>query len=342
MKLTKKLLALMLSVLFVVCAFAGCSSADSDKENSTQSSTGAAEPVSKVAILQYMPHSSLDNCTQGVKNALDKAGIAYDVQIGSSGSADADCQSYAQQMASSDYDAIIAVATPAAMSAYSAVQSASSDIPVIFCAVSDPVAAGLVESMEAPGNNCTGTADAIDIEGQVDLIMQLQPDIKSLGVLYTTSEANSISQLKTLQAECDKAGITLEAQGISEAAELASAAVSLVSKVDAITNLTDNNVVDNMGVVLEQAEAAGIPVYGSEIEQVKKGCLASASIDYVALGEKTGDMCADILKNGKSAKTYPAVTVTDSFLVANTDIAKKLNITIPETMEIEKVTTTAE
>lgn len=338
MKLTKKLLALILSVLFVVCAFAGCSSSGTDNEVKTEKS----EPTSKVAILQYMPHSSLDNCTQGVKNALDKADIAYDVQIGSSGSADTDCQSYAQQMASSDYDAIIAVATPAAMSAYSAVQSASADIPVIFCAVSDPVAAGLVESMEAPGNNCTGTADALDIEGQVDLIMQLQPDIKSIGVLYTTSEANSISQLKTLQAECDKAGITLEAQGISEAAELASAAVSLVSKVDAITNLTDNNVVDNMSVVLEQAEAAGIPVYGSEIEQVKKGCLASASIDYVALGEKTGDMCADILNNGKSAKTYPAVTVTDSFLVANTDVAKKLNITIPETMDIEKVTTTAE
>lgn len=335
MKLSKRILALMLSVLFVVCAFAGCSSSDSDVQ------TGEETAVNKVAILQYMPHSSLDNCTQGVKNALKAANIEYVVQVGSSGSADADCQSYAQQLASAGYDAIIAVATPAAMSAYSAVVNSGTDIPVIFCAVSDPVSAGLVESMEAPGYNCTGTADAFDIEGQVDLILQLQPDIKSLGVLYTTSEANSISQLKTLQAECDKAGIKLEAQGISEAAELASAAVSLVSKVDAITNLTDNNVVDNMSVVLEQAESAGIPVYGSEIEQVKKGCLASASIDYVALGEKTGEMCADVL-SGKPAKTYPAVTVTDSFLVANTDIAEKLNITIPDSLEIEKVTTTAE
>lgn len=335
MKFMKKLLALTLSVLFTACAFAGCTSAETDDKTVT------AQDTKKVAILQYMPHSSLDNCTQGVKNALKQAGIEYDVQIGSSGSADTDCQSYAQQMASGNYDAIVAVATPAATAAYSAVISASKDIPVIFCAVSDPVSAGLVESMEAPGYNCTGTADAFDIEGQVDLILQLQPDIKSLGVLYTTSEANSLSQLKTLQAECDKAGITLEAQGISEAAELASAAVSLVSKVDAITNLTDNNVVDNMSVVLEQAEAAGIPVYGSEIEQVKKGCLASASIDYVALGEKTGNMCADVI-NGQSAKTYPAVTVTDSFLVANTDVAKKLNITIPDTMEIEKVTTAAE
>lgn len=327
MKKLKKILAVVLSALLVMSVFAGCSAGDSNSEaNNTNDSQ------KKVAILQYMPHSSLDNCTQGVKNALDKAGIAYDVQTGSSGSADADCQSYAQQMVSGEYDLIVAVATPAATSAYSAVKNASSDIPVIFCAVSDPVKPGLVQSLDAPGNNCTGTSDAIDIAGQVSLIKTLQPDIKSLGVIYTTSEANSLSQLETLKAECKNAGITLVAQGISEAAELASVAATLVPKVDALTNLTDNNVVDNMSVVLEQADTAGIPIYGSEIEQVKKGCLASASIDYVALGEKTGDMAVKVL-NGKDAASYPVVTVTDSFLVVNPDVAKKLNITIPKSLQ---------
>ena len=337
MKIIKKILAVLLSVLLVASVFAGCSANNGD-DTQEQTDNGAK----KVAILQYMPHSSLDNCTQGVKNSLDEAGIKYDVQIGSSGSADTDCQSYAQQMVAGGYDMVIAVATPAAMSAYSAVQNASSSIPVIFCAVSDPVAAGLVKSMEAPGNNCTGTSDNIDIAGQIQLIKQLQPEIKSLGVFYTTSEANSISQLKTLKDECDKVGIKLVEQGISEASELASAAAALIPKVDAITNLTDNNVVDNMNVILEQAEAAGIPVYGSEIEQVKKGCLASASIDYIALGEKTGKIAIDVL-NGQDAATYPAVAVTDSFLVVNTDVAKRLGITIPESMsDVEKVTTTAE
>ncbi len=335
MKKLKKILAVLMAVITVAAVLAGCSSNGNNSDNSNNSGK-------KVAILQYMPHSSLDNCTQGVKNVLDEAGIAYDVQIGSSGSADADCQSYAEQMVSGGYDAIIAVATPAAMSAYSAVQNASSNIPVIFCAVSDPVAAGLVESMDAPGNNCTGTADAIDIEGQVKLIKQLQPGIENLGVLYTTSEANSISQLETLKSECDKAGINLISQGISEASELASAAAALIPQVDAITNLTDNNVVDNMSVFMEQAQTAKIPVYGSEIEQVRKGCVASASIDYVALGEKTGNMAIDIL-NGASAATYPAVTVTDSFVVVNPDVAAGLGLTIPAELDsVQKVSTTAE
>ena len=333
MKIAKKLLAVLLAVVLIAAAFAGCSASG---KNSGGSTSG------KVAILKYMPHSSLDNCTQGVKNALDSAGIEYDVQVGSSGSADSDCQSYAEQMASSgNYSAIIAVATPAAVSAYSAVRNASSNIPVIFCAVSDPVAAGLVNSVDEPGNNCTGTSDAIDIAGQVKLIKTLQPNIKNLGVIYTTTEANSISQLATLKAECDANGINLVQKGINEASELQAVSVSLVSEVDAITNLTDNNVVDNMSVVLEQANQKGIPIYGSEIEQVKKGCIASASIDYVALGEKTGNIAVDVL-GGKSAATYPVVNVSDSFLVVNPDVASSLGITIPaELNDAQKVSTSA-
>lgn len=340
----KKFLAVLLAVMLVVATFAACSSQKTDDNASTEA--GATNTVDtanqKVGILQFMPHPSLDNCTQGVKNVLDKAGISYEVQIGSAGSADADCQSYAQQMVADGCTAIVAVATPAAMDAFGAVQNAGVDTPVIFCAVSDPVAAGLVKTLDEPGSSCTGTSDAFDIDGQVELIKTLQPDVKTLGVLYTVSEANSLSQLKTLEAACEKAGIELVSQGINDATELPSASVTLVSKVDAITNLTDNNVVENMATVLQNADEAGVPVYGSEIEQVKNGCIASASLDYVALGEKTGDIVVDVL-GGKATATYPVVTVTDSFLVINTDITSKFNISIPESLaDVETVTTNQE
>lgn len=323
----KKLLAVILSVLLIVAAFAGCSSAKDESEKTT-----APASDKKVAILQFMPHASLDNCTKGIKNILDKEGVAYDIQTGSSASAVADCQSYAEQMASGGYDAIIAVATPAAVSAYSAVQNAGLDIPVIFCAVSDPVAAKLVESNEAPGNNCTGTQDALDIAGNVALIKSVQPDIKKLGVFYTVTEPNSISQLAELKKECDANGIELLSEGINDASELPAVSAKLVPQVDAIINFTDNNVVDNMQVYINMANEKGVPVYGSEIEQVKKGCLASASLDYVALGEKTGNMALEIL-GGKKASEYPVVTVKDSFLCYNPDVASNLKIKIPDSLK---------
>lgn len=326
MKFSVKLLSFILSVVMALTCLAGCGELTANKTT--------------VGIIQLMAHSSLDNCCEGIKLALDAKDIAYDVQVGSSTSPVDDCQGYASNMvASGKYSAIIAIATPAATAAYSAVQSASSDIPVIFCSVSDPIGSGLVDSIENPGNNCTGTCDAIDIAGQVKLIKSLQPDIKKLGVLYTTTESNSLAQLKTLKDEAEKVGITVIDKGINEAAELASAVAALLPKVDAVTNLTDNNVVDNMGTLLEQAKAAEIPVYGSEIEQVKKGCIASASLDYVALGKTTGNMAVDIL-NGAIAAETPVYTVTDSFLVANTDVLTEMGITLPdEYNDIMTVTT---
>lgn len=349
MKKSLKVISFITAVMLLVCfAFAGCneSSTESQSANSTVSEsveTKEAPSNLKVGIIQFMPHSSLDNCCEGVKNALDAAKIDYDLEIGSTASAVDDCQNYASRMASTgEYDAIIAIATPAATAAYSAVRNSSQDTPVIFCAVSDPVAAKLVESIENPGNNCTGTSDSFDIVSQVEIIKAVQPELTELGVLYTTTEPNSLSQLETLKSECEKFGITVVEQGINDATELPSAAANLIPKVQAITNLTDNNVVDNMSTVLEQAKAAGIPVYGSEIEQVKKGCLAAASIDYVALGEQTGELVVSVLNGANAAKT-PVLIISESTPVFNTDVAAELGLAIPEEYaEAETVTTVAE
>ena len=313
----KKIIALLL-VAIMMFAFAGCSE-NKNKEDS----------VLKIGIIQYMSHPSLDNCYNGIISALENSGIEYtvDYQTGSSSSADADCTNFAKNMVAANYDMIIAIATPAAKAAFAATDD--TEIPVIFCAVSDPIAAGLVESMEAPGYICTGTSDVLDLEAQVAIIKAMQPDVKSIGILYTSSEDNSITNLKNFKSVCDKENIEVVATAVQGASDIPSAAEELASKVDCINNFTDNNVVNNLSVVLSAADKYGIPVYGSEKEQVVNGCLASVSIDYVALGKVTGEMAVEVL-NGADASAMPVKTITEATPIINSSVLKKLGLSIPE------------
>lgn len=313
----KKIIAVMLAVIMML-AFAGCGETQNEKNS-----------VLKIGIIQYMSHPSLDNCYNGVISALESSGLQYtvDYQIGSGNSADSDCTNFAKNMVAANYDMIIAIATPAAKSAFAATDD--TEIPVIFCAVSDPVAAGLVESMDAPGYLCTGTSDVLDLEAQVALIKAMQPEVKSIGILYTSSEDNSITNLKNFKAVCDKEGIEVVATAVQGASDIPSAAEELASKVDCINNFTDNNVVNNLSVVLTAADKYGIPVYGSEEEQVINGCLASVSIDYVALGKVTGEMAVSVLK-GKDASTMAVKTITEATPVINFSVLKKLGLSTPE------------
>lgn len=313
----KKIIAVMLAVIMML-AFAGCGETQNEKIS-----------VLKIGIIQYMSHPSLDNCYNGVISALESSGLQYtvDYQIGSGNSADSDCTNFAKNMVAANYDMIIAIATPAAKSAFAATDD--TEIPVIFCAVSDPVAAGLVESMDAPGYLCTGTSDVLDLEAQVALIKAMQPEVKSIGILYTSSEDNSITNLKNFKAVCDKEGIEVVATAVQGASDIPSAAEELASKVDCINNFTDNNVVNNLSVVLTAADKYGIPVYGSEEEQVINGCLASVSIDYVALGKVTGEMAVSVLK-GEDASTMAVKTITEATPVINSGVLKKLGLSTPE------------
>lgn len=313
----KKIIAVMLAVIMML-AFAGCGETQNEKNS-----------VLKIGIIQYMSHPSLDNCYNGVISALESSGLQYtvDYQIGSGNSADSDCTNFAKNMVAANYDMIIAIATPAAKSALAATDD--TEIPVIFCAVSDPVAAGLVESMDAPGYLCTGTSDVLDLEAQVALIKAMQPEVKNIGILYTSSEDNSITNLKNFKAVCDKEGIEVVATAVQGASDIPSAAEELASKVDCINNFTDNNVVNNLSVVLTAADKYGIPVYGSEEEQVINGCLASVSIDYVALGKVTGEMVVSVLK-GEDASTMAVKTITEATPVINSSVLKKLGLSTPE------------
>lgn len=324
------------AAMALTMALTGCSGNNASEGGNDSGGTG--DKV-QVGVIQFAAHPSLDNCYEGIRQGLVAAygedGVSIDLQNGAGDSAT--CDSIAANFVSKDYDVIYAIATPAALSAYSA--ASKSDIPVIFCAVSDPVAAGLTESLDAGSENCNGTSDILDLDAQVDLIQAIQPEVKKIGVLYTTTEANSLSQLKTLKEVCSARGIEVVEQGVSGAADIPQAATTLASQVDCINNFTDNNVVNNLSIVLEKANAAGVPVYGSEIEQVKNGCIASISIDYVALGKVTAEMGVKVL-NGTDPKTMAVGTISDGTPVINTDVMTRFGFEIPADFEnAEKVTT---
>ena len=323
--LMKKIIALLL-IFVLLFTFSACNG-----EN-------AGNRPLRIGIIQYMSHPSLDNCYHGVMDTLEKSNLNYtiDYQVGSSNSADSDCTNFAKNMVAESYDMIIAIATPAAKAAFAATDD--TDIPVVFCAVSDPIAAGLVKDMDCPGYLCTGTSDVLDLEAQVDLICGFQPNVKKIGILYTSSEDNSLTNLKNFREICHEKNLEVVAIAVQGAADIPSAAEELASKVDCINNFTDNNVVKNLKVVLSAADKYGIPVYGSEVEQVKAGCLAAVSIDYEALGRTTGNMVVEIL-NGGDASAIAIKTIKEAKPVVNLDVLSALGLEIHYGEETEFVTT---
>lgn len=338
MKTFNKITAAILSAALLALPLAGCST----KSATSLSSDNSAKK--KIGIVQYMAHPSLDDCYNGIIKGLEEAGykdgdnltIDYQNAQGQMETSD----QLAKNMAAKNYDLIIGIATPSAMSVYSA--TAGTNIPTVFCAVSDPVSAKLVNSLDNPGNNCTGSSDVLNLDAQLKMIRAFQPDAKKIGILYTTSEANSVSQLAEIKQIAPDYGFEIVDQGVQSASDIPQAAATLVTKVDCIDNFTDNNVVNNLGVLLDKANEAGIPVYGSEIDQVKNGCLASESLDYVSLGEQTGKMAAGILNGAKASET-PVVRVKDSQPVVNTQVLAKFKLTLPgDYANAQQVTTSAQ
>ena len=215
-----------------------------------------------------------------------------------------------------------AIATPSATACYAAAED--KDIPVIFTAITDPVEAKLDKG------NVTGTSDKLPIEAQLDLIRTLQPDADTIGIIYTESEPNSVSAIREYNELAPKYGFTVESVGITQQAQATQAADTLIAKgVDCFSNLTDNNVVGVLASILEKTDEAGIPVYGSEIEQVVLGCVASAGIEYFELGKQTGAMAVKVLKGEAKASEMPYETITEYGIYINFDATATFGIEVP-------------
>lgn len=306
--------------------------------------TAAAESEQyTIGIAQFAEHGSLDNCREGFLMGLAEAGIVegenltIDYQNAQTDMGIAN--QIAQQFASNNVDLMCAIATPVAQACYNA---AEGNIPTIYTAVTDPVAAMLAGEDGSPVGNATGTSDKLPVENQLKAIRAIMPEAKKIGILYTTSEVNSESAIAEYQALAPEYGFEIVTSGISTTADIPMALDSLLSQVDVMTNLTDNTVVSALSLVLDKANAANIPVFGSEIEQVKLGCVASEGLDYIALGKQTGAMAAKVLKGEAACQDLPYEVISESSLYVNYEAMEALGLTLPEDMAARAIDVNAE
>lgn len=299
-------------------ALAGCS-------NGGGSTEGGDTAAYKIGINQLVQHPALDAATAGFQKAFDDAGVDIEFDVQNANGEQATAVTIAQTFASQDLDLVLAVATPAAQ----AVAQAITDKPVLFTAVTDAVAAELVDSNEKPGGNLTGTSDMAPIDEQLKLLQQIVPDAKKVGIVYASGEVNSEVQVEAAEKAAPELGLEIVSTTVTTANDIQQATEAL-GDVDAIYVPTDNMVVSGIASLVQVAEAKQIPVIGAESGTVEGGAVATLGIDYEQLGYQTGEMALKILQDGGDPATMP-VEVSKTFTyVVNPGAAERMGVTIPK------------
>lgn len=328
----KKLFAIALVAAISLSALTGCSSAKTTPSQTGAASSGdtasstAAKP--KIGVVQYLDHPSLntirDSFTAQMTALGYKDGDNCEIEYKSAGGDATTQNSIVQSFAGAPKDIIIAIATPTAQAA----ATVSDKIPVIFSAVSYPVEAELVKSLEAPGGNITGTSDEIQVELILDLARKYNPNLKKLGIIYNKGEANSTTNLAKAKAYCEKNGLELIEATIANTNEVQTAAQVLCSKVDAVFAPNDNTVASAMPVLSDAAIQAKIPVYCGADSMVNDGGFATIGINYEDLGKETANMADQVIK-GKKPGDIPVKVFKDNLeTIINPETAKALGLTV--------------
>ncbi|MCM3079543.1 ABC transporter substrate-binding protein [Brevibacillus invocatus] len=327
-------MAALLSLTLAACGAGsnGGSQSAAAPSTGTTEAPAAAEQTVKLGLTQFVEHPALDSIRQGILDGLKDAGyedgknLAVDYQ-----NAHADMNNtvtIAQKYAGDQKDIVIAIATPSAQAAAKAI----TDKPVVFSAVTDPLSAQLVSSLETPDGNVTGTSDKVSMEQQLELIKTFLPELKKLGVIYTTSEVNAEVQVKDLEEATSKAGVELVKAGTSQMSEIQLAAQGMVGNVDAIFIPIDNSVVSAFEAVLSVAEQNKIPVFASDTDTVKRGAVATYGIDYYQMGKQTGEMAARVLKGQTIGQTPVEVSKTADLYI-NETAAEKFGLPVTEALK---------
>lgn len=291
----------------------------------------AAKPV-KIGVTQIVEHPSLDAARQGFIDALSAAGykegeqVVYELKNAQGDQTTA--QNIANQFVADKVDLILAIATPTAQAA----AQATKDIPILITAVTDPVAAGLVKSMEKPETNVTGTTDMNPVKEQLELVKKFKPEAKKVGVVFNAGEVNSQVQVNAAKKAAPELGLELVEVSVSNSSEVKQAAQSLVGRVDAIYVPTDNTVVSALESVIQVAEAQKLPLIVGEGDSVKRGGLATYGIDYYKLGYQTGEMAVKVLKGAKPAE-MPIESQKELKLTVNLRAAAAEGVTVSEELK---------
>lgn len=294
-------------------------------QTSGQGGTGSAATgqTYQIGITQIVSHPSLDAAREGFKQGLAEAGVQAEYEEQNAQGDQATATSIAQKFTGKDL--VLAIATPTAQAAAQVIP----DKPILFTAVTDPVAAGLVKTLDAPGANVTGTSDLNPVKEQIGLVKEIAPDAKSVGIVYSSGEVNSEVQVKLAQEAAKEQGLTVQTATVSNSGEVAQAANSL--DVDAYYVPTDNTVVSAIESVIGAAEAKKVPVIAGEGDSVQRGAMATFGIDYTELGKQTGQMAAKVL-GGADPATLPVETQQTPKLYVNPAAAERAGITLPDAL----------
>ena len=278
----------------------------------------------KIGVLQLTEHPALDASNKGFVDALDEAGITYNIDQQNAQNDQSACQTIAHKLVNDGNDLILAIATPAAQ----AVAGVTDVIPIVGTAITDFASAGLVQSNDKPGKNVTGSSDLTPVADQFDLLVKLLPQAKTVGVLYCTAESNSDVQVKLADQAAANHGLKLVRYSVSSSNEIQQVVESMVGKVDVVYTPTDNTIAAGMTTVTMITNDNKLPTICGEEGMVDNGGLATYGINYEELGKLAGQMAVKILK-GESKPADMAIEHLDASkctLKTNEETAKKLGI----------------
>lgn len=343
----KKIVAAVLTMVVAMSAVAGCGSAataepaaateteaaadaETTEETAAEGAT-AAGTVYKVGLVQYVDDASLNQIQQAVQDELDakgaELGVTFDyADYTFNGQADSIVlNQIAVELVEDQVDVIIPIATPTAM----IMQAATEDhpIPIVFSAVTDPVSAGLVASLDAPGSNITGTSDALNTKAVFDLMFAANPDIKTVGLLYNKSEDSSKQAIEEAKAYCETKGVTVVEKTGTTADEVMLAADALVAaNAEAVFTPTDNTIMTAELSIFEKFNEAGIPHYAGADSFALNGAFCGYGVNYIELGKATADMVVDVLVNGADPAATPIKLLDNGIATVNTETAAAIGL----------------